>query len=97
LGYDLIGYSFETRVVDSCILGGLVGVLAGGPRLLNSRLFGSAVAILFSAPIAVFLLWIAACLLTPDANSGLSILSAAIVLLIGLWIGAWMWLGSLHR
>jgi hypothetical protein len=37
LGYDLIGYSFETRILDSCILGGLVGALAGVPRLLNCR------------------------------------------------------------
>jgi hypothetical protein len=97
VGFNMIGYNIESRLLISLILGLVVGGLGALPRLINPRRFSSFLSITACSAGVAFVIWFSECLFLAGTNAGFSWKHGLIAVLIGYWVGIVMWLFTPYR
>src|ERR1700721_1790041 len=65
VGFNMIGYNLESRLIISLILGLVVGGLGALPRLINPRRFSSFLSVTACSAGGGFVIWFSECLFPP--------------------------------
>jgi hypothetical protein len=97
VGYNMIGYDIESRVIISLLLGLVVGALGALPRLINPQRFSSFLSMVACSAAVALMIWSSECWLLPGTNAGFSWKHGFMTLLIGCWLGIFMWFSTRVR